>query len=285
MKRPLPLSRESEGSLNRTPDAVLSTTLRSTSVGGMQFREHEVVARSANPRHSHDYHCIGFLIDGLGAAELKNQSWSVRPGWLNVIPGSVPHVERFGTRRIRWCGIEVSEPRDEFAVEARQAFDRPMQLRGGPAQSIAARIYRELRLADGASELSLHGLGLELLAVLARGNRTAERAGRAAWVGRAEGYIRASFLEALTLGEVAAEAGVHPTHLAREFRRNFGVSIGEYVRGLRIEHATALLDEGDMSLAEIAGSTGFADQAHFTRVFKRQLGVTPGKYRRRLRGC
>jgi AraC family transcriptional regulator len=261
-----------------TPSAVLSTTLRSVTTGGFQFREHEVAARELNPRHAHDYHCAGFLIDGLGGAELGRESWTVRPGCLNVIPGGVYHVERFRSRRIRWRG-RPPEVRDARR-EARR-HSRP-ELKASPANEIATRIYRELRLADDASALSLHGLGLELLAVLARGSASAGESGRPAWIGRAEELLRASALEKLSLDDLAAEVEVHPTHLSRVFRRVFGVPVGEYVRRLRIDHATALLARDDLSLAQIASESGFADQAHFTRVFKRRLGITPGRYRVRL---
>lgn len=237
-----------------------------------------------NPRHSHDYHCIGFFISGRGTVELGTQGWTVQPGCLSVIPGGVPHVEWCGTRQVRWCGIEIPSPRDEFATEARRVFDRPFQVSGGPAAAIVVRMVREMRLADDASSLSLHGLGLELLATLARASRPPAVEGRGGWIARAEDYLRANFLETLTLGEVAAEVGVHPTHLARVFRRRLGASMGEFLRGLRIEHAVGLLAQSHLHLSEISHCSGFSDQAHFTRVFRRHLGMTPGAYRLRLRG-
>ena len=270
--------------IDRTPPSVLSTVLRRISSGGFDCCERQVVARGGNPRHSHDYHCIGSLISGRGTAELGTETWSIRPGGLNVIPGGVPHVEKCGTRQVRWIGIEIPEPGDEFATEARRVFDRPFQVHGGPAAAVVMRMHREMRMADDVSSLSLHGLGLELLAILARASRPPADGGRRGWIVRAEEYLRANFQETLTLDEVAAEVGVHPTHLARVFRRQFGSSMGEFVRGLRIEHAVGLLSDRHLPLSEISQSCGFSDQAHFTRVFKRQLGVTPGAYRLRLRG-
>lgn len=267
----------------RTPSSVLSTTLRSISIGGFECRERQVSGRSMNPRHSHDYDCIGFLISGRGSAEVGPQTWNVQPGCLNVIPRGVQHVERLASREVRWLGIEVPALRDDFSAEARRAFDRPLQLKGGAAAATAARMYREVRLADDASSLALHGLGLELLATLARAARPPEDRGRTGWIARAEDYLRANFLEPITLDELAAEAGVHPTHLARVFRRRFGMSMGQFVRGLRIEHAARLLAEDDLPLSQVSESSGFSDQAHFTRVFKHHLGMTPGAYRLRLR--
>ena len=34
-----------------------------------------------------------------------------------------------------------------------------------------------------------------------------------------------------------------------------------------------------IGLADVAGETGFADQAHFTRAFKAAFGLTPARYR------
>ena len=268
---------------DRTPSAVLSTVLHRLSIGGFECCERQVVARRMNPRHSHDYHCIGFLISGRGAAELGTESWTIQPGWLNVIPGGVQHVEWCGTRQVRWCGIEIPALRDEFAAEAKRVFDRPFQVSGGPAAAIVVRMYREMRLADDASSLSLHGLGLELLATLARVSRPSAVEGRGGWIKRMEDYLRANFQERLTLDEVAAEVGVHPTHMARVFRRQFGATMGEFLRGLRIERAMGLLTHSHLPLSEISQCSGFSDQAHFTRVFKRHLGMTPGAYRLRLR--
>jgi AraC family transcriptional regulator len=270
--------------LDRTPSSVLSTMLRSISIGGFECRERQIAGRSVNPRHSHDYDCIGFLISGRGTAEFGSRSWTVQPGCLNVIPRGVQHAERLTTREVRWCAIEIPALLDDFSAEARRAFDRPYQIKGGAAAAIAVRIYREIQLADNASTLALHGLGLELLATLARMAGPPSDGGRRGWIARAEDYLRANFLEPITLDELAVEAGVHPTHLARVFRRKFGVSMGQFVRGLRIEHAARLLAEEDLPLSQVSESSGFSDQAHFTRVFKQHVGMTPGAYRLRLRG-
>jgi AraC family transcriptional regulator len=82
-----------------------------------------------------------------------------------------------------------------------------------------------------------------------------------------------------SLGEIAQSAGVTADHLAREFRRHHGSSVGEYVRGLRVELACRRLAESDDPLAEIALAAGFYDQSHFTRTFKRRMGTTPAAFR------
>jgi len=48
----------------------------------------------------------------------------------------------------------------------------------------------------------------------------------------------------------------------------------------RIERAKQLLATTDVSLADVATRSGFADQAAFTRAFHRVAGVPPGQWRR-----
>jgi AraC family transcriptional regulator len=89
--------------------------------------------------------------------------------------------------------------------------------------------------------------------------------------------------ETLTLTQIAQVVGVHPVYLATAFRKKFGLTIGEFVRKLRIEHACDELIKGDLPLAAIALDAGFVDQSHFSKVFKLQVGTTPANYRRIFR--
>ncbi len=68
-------------------------------------------------------------------------------------------------------------------------------------------------------------------------------------------------------------------HLSREFHKHFQMTIGEYIRKRRIEHASELLSNSELSMAEIASICGFSDQSHFCALFKKHSGMTPGKFR------
>jgi AraC family transcriptional regulator len=83
----------------------------------------------------------------------------------------------------------------------------------------------------------------------------------------------------LSLSQQAACVGVHPVHLAREFRRFYHCTIGDYIRQLRIKFACEKLVQSDLPLSEIALASGFFDQSHFTRTFKQLTGKTPQAYR------
>ena len=46
-----------------------------------------------------------------------------------------------------------------------------------------------------------------------------------------------------------------------------------------MERAIGLLDDARLSVAEVAATCGFVDQAHFSHAFRRAHRVTPSQYR------
>ena len=99
------------------------------------------------------------------------------------------------------------------------------------------------------------------------------------WLREVHTTVERCFRESLTLTDLARTVDVHPTHLAREFRRHYGSTIGETLRDLRVAYAKRRL-ASPASLQEIAQEAGFADQSHFTRTFRKATGMTPSMFRR-----
>src|SRR5262245_23957795 len=93
-------------------------------------------------------------------------------------------------------------------------------------------------------------------------------------------YLEANYRGRFSLAEVAAGAGVHPSHLAEVFRGRHAMSVGEWVRLRRLEYAREKLLDRRRSISEVALAAGFADQSHLTRLFRAHFGVTPAEYRR-----
>jgi AraC family transcriptional regulator len=83
----------------------------------------------------------------------------------------------------------------------------------------------------------------------------------------------------MELNHLAQTVGIHPVHLAREFRRFFQCTMGEYVRRLRVESACQEIIKAELPLSEIALKYGFYDQSHFTNIFKQLTGMTPAHYK------
>ncbi len=89
--------------------------------------------------------------------------------------------------------------------------------------------------------------------------------------------------EGLSLAELASSVGLSESQFARAFRLRMGVPPHRYLMRLRLDQAQRLLRASDMSIAEVATSSGFSSQEHLTRVMRAWLDVTPGALRMTLR--
>ena len=94
-------------------------------------------------------------------------------------------------------------------------------------------------------------------------------------------YVVANHRRRLTVGDLARRADLSASQLQREFRRLFGMTVGDYILRLRLLMARRRLRATTDAVGRIATECGFYDQAHFTRAFKKHTGQTPLEYRRR----
>lgn len=79
---------------------------------------------------------------------------------------------------------------------------------------------------------------------------------------------------------MASAAGVSSRHLDRLFARHLGVPPKTLGTVLRFQRAlTSLMREPEGTLADVAASAGYFDQAHFIKDFKRMTGGVPRGYR------
>jgi AraC family transcriptional regulator len=97
----------------------------------------------------------------------------------------------------------------------------------------------------------------------------------AAMLGRLRDYLMARLDEPIDVAALAHMTKRSQFHFSRVFHRSVGVSPYRYIVYLRLRRAVELIREGRLGLAEIAASTGFADQSHLTRWVRRVHGVSP----------
>lgn len=91
-------------------------------------------------------------------------------------------------------------------------------------------------------------------------------------------YIHDHLEQDLTLAELAAVVRMSPNYFASLFKQSIGLTPHQYVIQCRVEAAKHLLRQGELTIAEIADSLGFAHQSHFNHHFKKLVGVTPKRF-------
>jgi AraC-like DNA-binding protein len=100
---------------------------------------------------------------------------------------------------------------------------------------------------------------------------------------RAKDRMDAASHEEWPVRRLARVSGVSEAHFARSFKQAFGVPPHRYLLTRRIERATALLRETDLSITDIAFGTGWESLGTFGRTFRDVTGENPGAIRARGR--
>ena len=251
---------------------VTESSLQTTIVADLRFPP-----SYAQPRIEPEVGYLAIVLDGELQKTFANRTVALGRGTATTIPAEAAHTATFGEHGARVLVVKPSPAED---ARYRELLGGVRTRRDPGLAALAGRIAGELAAPDAAAPIAAEGLALELVAAALRTVPTRIATARPAWLAGVVEHLHDSAAELPGLGELAASASVDPAHLGRVFRRHYGVSIGTYVRRLRLDSAAATLAGTDAPLARIAAEQGFADQSHFTRAFKRHTGVTPARYRR-----
>lgn len=247
------------------------------------------------PEHSHNRHLVLISLTKDSKGEIRTSSgFNARPptsGGVCVIPSGQPFAATLeGEAEILAVYLDPS-------LVMRAAADAPVA--GGGVEviektsmddalvlSIGQALLAELEADAPGGRLYAESLANVLAGHLLR-HYTASGGEMRRYVGGLSGqklrrvlaFVADNYERDLSLDDLAGEAGMSTFHFAREFKRATGTTPHQHLIKFRVEHAKALLAEGEMPLAEVGLRSGFSHQSHFTRLFRRLTGTTPQSYR------
>jgi AraC family transcriptional regulator len=244
-----------------------------------RLRVTDYPANGAMAPHSHEEPSLIVVAAGTYLERIDGTEAEQRRGSMLLYPAGAVHSQRFGPRGV--CKIVFSPDASclEYLREHNVALDRPRSLKLEGTTYLAERVIAESRRTDAFAPVALEGLAMELVAAFARWNESPRRRAAPGWIASVRDAVEDAATDAPSLAALGEMVGKHPVQVAREFRRQFGVSIGEFRRRRRLERAVELL-QSRIPLTEIAFMCGFASQSHFCRAFKAAYGVTPSQRRR-----
>lgn len=243
----------------------------------MKLVHRHIAPLTAMPRHRDESCRITLVLGGSFIEETSREVRLARPGDVLIKPRETAHANMFAPEGAALLSLVAALPGSDGGGGSDWRCQR------SPA---SLRLVFELLEAARANDRP----GIERGWACLQGEDEVGSSGEACrkfphWLRRLREELAEEGLAAVDVAARAREAGVHPVHASRLFRRHFGQSITAYAQDQAIRRAIARIAVGEAGLAQVAQGAGFYDQSHMCRVFRHRLGLVPGRLRELCRAA
>lgn len=220
------------------------------------------------PMHRHDTAQLSVLLSGLQREVNCQGETDTAHFAMQLRPPEFEHATLFGDQGAILLSINLFD--EEQLSATRQA------MRQQSAEQVRQEWHALIAVVTGGRRIQervVNELTDDLLAAICEAPAfTAKPKAAPHWLHRARGMLIETELDS---SAIAGAVGVHRVHLARSFRRYFGLSLTRYRVRMRLARATQQLVTEKGHIAETAVGAGFSDQSHLTRHMRREMGLTP----------
>jgi AraC-like DNA-binding protein len=240
-------------------------------------------------REGFDSYCFFISVSGAGEVTYRGMTRRMERGDMIFVSSAIPARVNSMTDDWHFCFVNIAgdycEQYERLWNEGGLEIIRPQD----PTHylGLVDRISAELKKPYLAGELTVNALVTVLLtdALVERyDSGESDRRGSLypTWVQEAAAILSERCSEEIRVSDLAARFYMEQNSFIRRFKRYTGKTPKEYQIVCRMERATALLSDSDLSMSEIAARCGFASHSFFSKTFKRLYGVTPTEYRHGL---
>lgn len=234
----------------------------------------------AAPTHAHAHAFITLLLRGSYREHVGGEWIDYRPLTAVYHPSGLVHHEVIGEGGADVLAVDIAPPLLGGLARTPLGLGSVQELSGGALVWQLLAVYADLPHA-ARSPIAIEEPLAEIVSAIHGGSaRPLHR--EPSWLHEVERLLDGGFRQPLSLTTLALEAGVHPVHLSRVYRRARGRSLRDHVHRLRLLEAARLIETPGRTLADVAVAVGFCDLSHLTSVCRRLTSQTPAHVRRRL---
>lgn len=95
-------------------------------------------------------------------------------------------------------------------------------------------------------------------------------------------YIHENLTQDLSVPFLAEKVNMSPRNFSRQFTQQLKLPPGRYIQKSRVDKAKHLLEQGQLSINQVADSVGIKSVAVLARLFKKYLAISPNNYKQRF---
>lgn len=234
--------------------------------------------------HTHHFTEFFYVVKGCGSFLIEEEEYPIQEDDFIIVNANVSHTERSsGKTPLEYVTIGIEglgfsfEDRNEHIIFNCKNQDLNLMF-------YMTAMLNEMEEKNLDYEKVCQDLLDVLIIKLIRRNHLAFELSPAAQIGREcrklRRYIEANYMHPITLDSLAEMSHLNKYYLVHAFTKQCGCSPINYLCKVRIQASKELLETTNLSITEIAQSSGFSSQSYFAQCFQKSCNMTASAYRR-----
>lgn len=227
---------------------------------------------------------LHFCLKGGGTVRINNRVYPVKAGQLMLVYPNMkvyPKADHQNPWELCWVGFTGADARLLTEAIGFSPFHPVVDMPCNSHNQIEA-LFMDVYANRGDRPAQIVGMTAKLYSCLsflmAQTMHAFPHTPGCEYVHPACDYISLHYQEKLTIDDIAAVVGVSRSCLFRAFKANMAMSPLDYLTEHRVKASCNLLEQGNLSIKEIAYQCGFSSPLYYSKVFKKVMGICPKQY-------
>ena len=255
-----------------------------TSCGNYKVKNRAEV-RTSRPKGRKDYQLL-YIAAGQGYFFINGQERVVSAGNIIVyLPGQPQEYVYFKDDKtdvywVHFTGSDVEKIIDYYNIRLSENI---IYIGTSPDyQWLFGRIIQEMQLCRPRFEELISLLLRNIFILISRNLIGANRADNSLEneVELAMHYFRENYRSEINVEDYALSRGMSASNFYRVFKQISGSTPLQFILKLRLSNAQNLLENSNLTIAEIASAVGYENPLYFSRLFHKHICVSPSEYRK-----
>lgn len=243
-----------------------------------------------SPGHSwgpalRDHYIIHYILDGKGIYSVNDQTYHLQKGQGFLI---CPHTIIFyqADSHNPWSygwvgfhGVKAKSYLDMAGINEKNpifTYDKDDSLRKMLQMMINTKSLQKSR------EIFLLGYLYQFIGILienAPSSCLKPESSSQSHIRKALEFIAMNYAQKIEINDIASYIGLDRSYLYSLFIKHLNISPKNYLIRFRMQKATELLSNQNLSIAEVSRSVGYDDPLLFSKMFKKIYGQSPSAYK------
>jgi len=230
------------------------------------------------------HYAVHFILKGKGFYTINGKTFELGEGQGFLIPPNIPNTYRADENE-PWTYIyAIFYGLDDEALVHYAGFDSShLTFEYDMTKDMLHDLYAMYHAGEntGTKGYDVTGYFLVIMSrlVKAKSERLGDSYLPEHYVSKAVSYMEDNYPYNIKITDIADYVGINRVYLHKLFVKSMGSGPAKYLTELRLKKTETLMEDENLSLSDIALSTGFYDISHFSKAFTAKYGIPPGQYR------